>query len=132
MVLGVALAVLLLFLPIGTLVSSLVLHQALESAQVIMYGVMTPIAIVILLLALRFSLNRPGWANVGLFLALGIALVVAGCAAYVALASAANANDSSHGATVFVLALGLLGFLMAAASWLLWVTRRSLGTVVRG
>jgi hypothetical protein len=132
MVLGIVLGVLLLFIPVGTLVSSLVSRQPLEAAQLLMYGVMVPTALGILLLAWRFSLNRPGWANIGVFVAIGTALVAAGSAAFVALAVAANASDSSHGGTVFVLGLGLLGVLMASASWLLWLTRRGLGTVIRG
>ncbi len=123
-----ALGALLLFLPVSNLLWSLVAVRAeWESAQVLMYVVMAPMALCLPLLARRFSQNRPTWSNIGVFLIVGTAMVALSCAAFFGLALLINVTDSSHGGTLFVFALGVLGLLMAATGWLLWHTRRSLG-----
>ena len=125
MVFSLALAALLLFMPVTQLVWSLfVVRESMESPLTVMYAVMAPLAFVIPMLAWRFSRNRPGWGNIGIFFALGSVLVAIGFAVFLALVFLSHASDSSHGGTLFVFLFGAIGILMASTGWLLWNTRR--------
>ena len=60
LLIAVALAALLLFLPVSTLLWSLFNYDSMESAEVLMYGVMAAVMLAIFLLVSLIGLMRPG------------------------------------------------------------------------
>jgi hypothetical protein len=121
------LATLLLFMPVSMLLWLPFSHGSTESALVLMYAVLAPVAMVLAWLAWRFSWLQPKWRDVGLFLILGVVIIALDLAAFFALAYIFQVSDSSHGGTLLGYVMGAVGILAASLGWLLWEAYRNQG-----
>jgi hypothetical protein len=121
------LAALLLFLPvIQALWFLLFARDSIGSAWIFVYSVLVVLLLVIGVLARRFSLNLPGWSNVGKFFVSAVVLAVLSCIGAIAIGASVNLRDSGAGESVDALLLGAAGIVVLCTSGLLSQTRRAL------
>ncbi len=123
--LSLLLALLLLVGPAVQFFWLLVSRQfSVESAFALAYGTLAVFCTLIYFLARSFALRTLSLAMVAKFFIAGCALALGACLTATTLTRSLNAVDSSHGGSIFILALGATGTVLLATSWLLRVTRR--------
>jgi hypothetical protein len=126
-ILALVLAALLLFLPVSQALWFLIFaRDGIGSAWIFAYSVLVLLVLVVGAAAKRFSLNPPGWSNVGRFFVTAIALAVLGCIIAIAIGASIHLTGTGHGDSVHALLVGAAGIVLLCTGGLLSQTRRAL------
>lgn len=118
------LAALLLFIPVsGVLWVLIYAPESIDSAFIFVHSVLVALLVITGALARRFSLNSPGWANVGKFFITALALALLSCIGAIAIGASNNLRDP--GDSLLALPLGAAGIVLLSTAGLLSLTRRA-------
>ena len=118
------LAALLLFIPVsGVLWVLIYARDSIDAAFIFVHSVLVVLLVIIGALARRFSLNSPGWTNVGKFFVAALVLALLGCIGAIAIGASVNLTDP--GDSLLALPLGAAGIVLLSTAGLLSLTRRA-------